>query len=473
MTKLDFMCLIPLLIVASAPVIIMLTITISRNLKVIYVFSLFMFAAAFLSLFFIAPDVPHRIEPLLVIDNFSLVFLGALLCVCMLITIISYVYLTQHGGQREEYFVLLFVATLGACVLVTASHFVTFFIGLETLSISLYVLIAYVKHRDYSVEAGVKFLVIASLSTAFLLFGMALVYAATGTMSFSSLTSYFSRSEIPPLIIIGIGMMLVGIGFKLALVPFHMWIPDVYQGAPAPVTTFIATISKGSVLAISIRFFYAIRGSHSETLIVIISVISVVSMFAGNLLALNQTNFKRLLAYSSIAHLGYLMITLLTGTELGIQAAVFYMISYMITTVGAFGIISLLSVCESEAENTEDLRGLFWKNPWIALVLSLALLSLAGIPLTAGFIAKFYVVLAGIRSGLWILVISLIINSVISIYYYLRIIKIMFTESESTEHIRLSFTGNLVLVIVVIGILLLGIIPSFLSEIINRFSAII
>ena len=267
-------------------------------------------------------------------------------------------------------------------------------------------------------------------------------------------------------------MMLVGIGFKLALVPFHMWIPDVYQGAPAPVTTFIATISKGSILAISIRFFYAIRGSHSETLIVIISVISIISMFAGNLLALNQTNFKRLLAYSSIAHLGYLMITLLTGTELGTQAAVFYMISYMITTVGAFGIISLLSVCDSEAENTEDLRGLFWKNPWIAIVLSLTLLSLAGIPLTAGFIAKFYLVLAGIRSGLWILVMSLIINSVISIYYYLRIIKIMFTESESPGHVRLSFTGNLVLAIVVIGILLLGIIPSFLSEIINRFSAI-
>jgi NADH-quinone oxidoreductase subunit N len=472
MTKSDFLCLLPLLIVASAPVIMMLTITVSRNLKVIYGFSLIMFTAAFLSIIFIMPDIPHRIEPLLVIDNFSLVFLGALLCVCLLITVISYVYLTQTGGQREEYFVLLFVATLGACVLVTASHFVTFFIGLETLSISLYVLIAYFRHRDYSVEAGVKFLVIASLSTAFLLFGMALIYASTGTMSFTGIASYFTRSVLSPLLITGVGMMLVGIGFKLALVPFHMWIPDVYEGASAPVTTFIATISKGSVLAISIRFFYAIRGFHSESLIVIISVISVVSMFTGNLLALNQTNFKRLLAYSSIAHLGYLMITLLTGTESGTQAAVFYMISYMITTVGAFGIISLLSYCDSEAENTDDLKGLFWKNPWIAIVLSLTLLSLAGIPLTAGFIAKFYLALAGLRSGLWLLVMSLIINSVISIYYYLRIIKIMFTESESREQVRLSFTGNLVLAVVVIGILILGIIPSFLSEFINRFSAI-
>jgi NADH-quinone oxidoreductase subunit N len=162
MTKIDFLCLLPLLIVASAPVIMLLTITVTRNLKVIYAFSLILFAAAFLSLFFIVPDIPHRIEPLVVIDNFSLVFLGALLLVCLLITVISYVYLTQPGGQREEYFILLFVATLGACVLVTASHFVTFFVGLETLSISLYVLIAYVKHRDYSVEAGVKFLVMAS-----------------------------------------------------------------------------------------------------------------------------------------------------------------------------------------------------------------------------------------------------------------------------------------------------------------------
>jgi NADH-quinone oxidoreductase subunit N len=473
MTKTDFLCLLPLLIVASAPVIMMLAITVSRNLKVIYGFSLLMFAAALLSIFFILPDIPHRIEPLLVIDNFSLIFLASLIGVCMLITVISYIYLSQQAGQREEYFVLLFVAALGAGVLVTANHFVTFFIGLETLSISLYVLIAYVRHRDSGVEAGVKFLVIASLSTAFLLFGMALLYASTGTMSFSSIASYFSRSDVSPLIITGIGMMFVGIGFKLALVPFHMWIPDVYQGAPAPVTTFIATVSKGSVLAIAIRFFFAIRGYHSETLTVIISVVSVASMFAGNLLALNQTNFKRLLAYSSIAHLGYLMITLLTGTESGTQAAVFYMISYMITTVGAFGIISLLSVCEREAEDTEDLRGLFWKNPWIAIVLSLTLLSLAGIPLTAGFIAKFHLVLAGVRSGLWLLVISLVINSVISIYYYLRIIKIMFTESESAEHVRLSLAGNLVLAIVVIGILILGIIPSFLSEIINRFSSVI
>jgi len=470
MTKSDILCLAPLLIMATAPIIMMLTITISRNYKVIVGFSLFMFLAAFGSVFAIAPYAPVRIESLLIIDNFAILFLGTVICSSILITLLSYIYLNNHSGEREEYFIILFVAVLGASVLVTANHFITFFLGLETLSISLYILIAYLRHRDYSVEAGVKFLVIASVATSFLLFGMALLYAGTGTMSFSGIGSALETSGLSPLLATGFGMMLVGIGFKLALVPFHMWTPDVYQGASAPVAAFIATISKGSVLAVALRFFFGIHGYQYKILITAITILAVLSMFTGNLLGLRQNNFKRLLAYSSIAHLGYLLITLLTGTSYGLQAAVFYMISYMITTLGAFGIISMLSVCESEAENVEDLKGLFWKNPWIAVVLSLTLLSLAGIPLTAGFIAKFYLVLAGIRSDLWLLVISLIINSVISLYFYLRVIKVMFTPSETTGYVNLSFAGNLVLAIVVIGILFLGLLPSFLVEIIDRLA---
>ena len=317
-----------------------------------------------------------------------------------------------------------------------------------------------------------KFLVIASVATAFLLFGMGLIYASTGTMSFKDIAVSIGSSGLSPLLVAGFGMMLVGIGFKLALVPFHMWTPDVYQGAPAPVSGFIATVSKGSVLAIALRFFFEIHGYQYTTLVIIISIIAILSMFTGNLLALKQTNFKRMLAYSSIAHLGYLLITLLTGTAFGIQAAIFYLISYMITTLGAFGVISILSVYERDAEDIEDLKGLYWKNPWIAIVLSLTILSLAGIPLTAGFIAKFYLVLEGLKSGLWILAFSLIINTVISLYYYLNVIKTMFTASEKEKYISLPLAGNLVLVIVVIGILFLGILPSFLTEIIGGFSTL-
>jgi NADH-quinone oxidoreductase subunit N len=301
---------------------------------------------------------------------------------------------------------------------------------------------------------------------------MGLIYASKGTMDFKEVGASLTTSGLTPLMISGFGMMLVGIGFKLALVPFHMWTPDVYQGAPAPVTGFIATISKGAVLAIAIRFFFDINAYQYNTLVIIISVISVLSMFAGNLLALEQTNLKRLLAYSSIAHLGYLMITLLTGTSSGIQAAIFYLGAYMITTLGAFSVISILSVGERDAEDIEDLKGLFWRNPWIAIVMSLTVLSLAGIPLTAGFIAKFYLVLAGLKSGLWILAVSLIINTVISLYYYLRVLKTMFMVSEKDYKLSIPFIGNLVLAIIVMGILFLGILPSFLTEIIGAFSTL-
>ncbi len=473
MTKLDFLCLTPFLIIAGAPVIIMLIIIISRNFKAIYGLSLFMFLIAFLSLFIVMPRTTHSIDPLLIIDSYGILFLGIIYSAGILITVLSYEYLSKHGGEREEYFIILFVAVLGASILVVADHFISFFLGLETLSISLYVLIAFLKSRDYCIEAGVKFLVIASVATAFLLFGMGLIYAETGTMSFKEIAPVIDDKHLlSPLIIAGLGLILAGIGFKLALVPFHMWTPDIYQGAPVPVTTFIATISKGAVLAIALRLYFDIGGYKNGTLIIILSAISVLSMFTGNLLALKQTNVKRLLAYSSIAHLGYLLITLLTGTVSGIEAAIFYLIAYTITTLGAFGAISFLSVYERDADNIEDLKGLFWRSPWIAFLLSLAFFSLAGLPLTAGFISKFYLALAGIKSGLWVLVFSLVINSAISLYYYLRVIKSMFSVSEKMEKIRISPVIATILIIIISGILFLGVLPSFLTELITSFSSI-
>jgi NADH-quinone oxidoreductase subunit N len=461
------------MIIATAPIIIMLTVTISRNFKVVYGFSLFMFVAAFITLFFVMNEVPVIIKPLFIIDGYSILFLGLILIASFLITVLSYIYLRKHGGEREEYFIILFIAIFGASVLVISNNFVSFFLGLETLSISLYVLVSYLKYRATCIEAGVKFLVIASIATSFLLFGMALIYAATGTMNFKDLASGFTRPGASlPLLIAGTGMMLVGIGFKLALVPFHMWTPDVYQGAPAPISAFIATISKGAVLAIFLRFFVSIHGFKNDALFAAVSGIAVLSMFTGNLLALRQSNLKRLLAYSSIAHLGYLLITVLSGTPTAVEAAVFYLVSYMITTLGAFGIISILSVCDRDAEEIEDLKGLFWKSPWLAIVMTLTLLSLAGIPLTAGFLGKFYLVLAGMKSGLWILVISLIINSVISLYYYLRVIKMMFISSDEVRLDRYSLTTWMVLAFIGLAILLLGILPAWLINIITSIASI-
>lgn len=470
MTGQDFLTLTPFLILASAPIIIMVVISILRNYHVVYWFSVTSLLASFGSIFLIMPSVPYIIGPLFIIDAYSLFFLGLLIISALLVTLISYKYIQQCEGVKEEYYIILFISTLGAALLAVANHFVLLFLGIETLSISLYILIAFQRSKSSSIEAGIKYLILASVSSAFLLFGMALIYTAYGTMEFASIVKILENgSQLTPLVIAGFGMMMVGIGFKLALAPFHMWTPDVYQGAPAPVSAFVATVSKGAVMAVLIRFFFNLKGFDNEYLFIAISGLAILSMVLGNFLAIKQKNLKRLLGYSSIANMGYLIIILLTGTSKGIQASIFYLVSYFITTIAAFGVIALLSTKETEAENIEDFSGLFWKRPGIAIVFTLALLSLAGIPLTSGFIAKFYVILEGMNSALFVLVIALIINSVVGLYYYLRIITTLFSTADEVKLPAISFTGKFTLGILGAAILVLGIYPGWLIDIIVRF----
>lgn len=470
MTVTDFLSLMPLLIIATAPVMIMIVISVMRNYKVVYWFSIFSFLAAFSSVFTVIPLVPHMIDPLIIIDAYSLFFIGILLISALLVTLISYEYINQIEGVKEEYYIVLFTSTLGASLLAVANHFIIFFLGIETLSISLYILIAFQRRKSNSIEAGIKYLILASVSSAFLLFGMALIYVSFGTMQFSVIVKTLGiGSTLSVTVITGFAMMLVGIGFKLALVPFHMWTPDVYQGAPAPVSAYVATVSKGAVMAVFIRFFFNLGGFSNYYLFAAVSAIAILSMFVGNILAIRQKNIKRLLGYSSIANMGYLIIILLTGSNKGIQASVFYIISYFITTIGAFGVVTLLSTNEYEAEKIDDFKGLFWKRPGIALVFTLSLLSLAGIPLTSGFIAKFYIIFEGMKAGLLILVFSLIINSVIGLYYYLRIITSLFSPAGETRLPVLSVSGNITLAIVGASILILGIYPGWLIDLISKF----
>ncbi|HZK61934.1 MAG TPA: NADH-quinone oxidoreductase subunit N [Anaerovoracaceae bacterium] len=473
MTVTDFLCLAPFLILAIAPVVIMIVISVLRNYEVIYGFSIFSLLASFASIFFIVPAVPHSIEPLFIIDIYSLFFLGIITLSALLVALLSHDYIKQLEGVREEYYIILFTSTLGASLLAVSCHFILLFLGIETLSISLYILIAFRRSKDSSIEAGIKYLILASVSSSFLLFGMALIYTEYGTMQFNGIVSAISENnQMSPLVISGFALIMVGIGFKLGLVPFHMWTPDVYQGAPAPVTAYIATVSKGAVMAVLIRFFFNIRGYDNRVLFIVISGIAILSMFIGNLLAIRQQNIKRLLAYSSIANMGYLIVILLTGTNKGIQASIFYLISYFATTIGAFGVISLLSTSKYEAEKIEDYKGLFWKRPWIAIVFTLSLLSLAGIPITAGFIAKFYVIFEGMKAGLMLLVVSMIINSVIGLYYYLRIITALFSAANETKLPALSFAGNITLSLVALSILILGVYPGWLIDIIMKFVAL-
>jgi NADH-quinone oxidoreductase subunit N len=355
-------------------------------------------------------------------------------------------------------------------VLAASSHFVSFFIGLEILSVSLYTLIAYTRN-ELNIEAGVKYLVLAAASSAFLLFGIALLYGETGTMDLSLMASGAGAQGINNgMLLTGLALVLTGVGFKLAVAPFHMWTPDVYEGAPAPVTAFIATVSKGGVFALLLRYFIQIDVHAYPSLFRAVAFIAVVSMFAGNLLALLQNNVKRILAYSSIAHLGYLLVAFLAGGVMRVAAVTFYLVAYFITTLGAFGVITVLSGKERDADAMDDYRGLSRRRPWLALIFSAMLFSLAGIPLTAGFIGKFYIVAAGAGSALWPLVITLVVNSAIGLYYYLRIIVAVYAqpaEEEGSPVSPLSLTGTLVLAVLTILLLWLGVYPEPLMEMIH------
>ncbi len=432
MSKQDLLSIVPLFILTSASILILFSIAIKRNHKVIYLITTLSLLADFIYLATADGPLSWTVEPLFIFDGFGKFIFGLILITALAVTMLSYAYFEQREERKEEYYILLILATLGACTLVISKHFVSLFLGLEILSVSLYSMIAYLRKRERSDEGGIKYLIIAACSSAFMLFGMALIYYASGSMEFGAIGRYLSAyPTLPVIMIAGFGFVIVGIGFKLGIVPFHMWTADVYEGAPLPVTSFIATVSKGGVVALLVRFYTQVNGQQYDTLVTLFTVLVIASMFTGNFLALRQQNMKRLLAYSSISHLGYLLVAFLAGGPLGIEAVSFYLVAYFITTVGAFGILTYLSDKERDAELLDDFKGLFWSRPFTATAFSAMLLSLAGIPLTAGFVGKFYIVAAGIQSSTWLLVIMLVVNSAIGLFYYIRIIAIM-CEKQTT-----------------------------------------
>ncbi|GAA0547277.1 NADH-quinone oxidoreductase subunit N [Chitinophaga japonensis] len=478
MTFNDLLSLGPLLNIAGASVLAMLLVAIWRNHRLVYYFTVLAYLLALMSVVPVARLLPHEIPPLVVIDLFALFNSGAIVGSGLIIVLLSYNYFEEREERKEEYYLLLLLATAGALVLVISRHFMSLFLGLEMLSISLYGLIAYLRARERSDEAGIKYLILAALSSAFLLFGMALVYGFTGHMDFPGIGAYLRETEtLPVSVIAGFGLMLIGIGFKLGVVPFHMWAPDIYEGAPLPVTAFVATISKGGVLVLLIRFYQDVNGKEYTMLWWIMAIIAVISMFAGNWLALTQQNIKRLLAYSSIAHLGYLLVGFLSGAQSGLEAIAFYLVAYFVTSIGAFGVLIVMSSSVQDAETVEDYRGLFWRYPWVALVFTVMLLSLAGIPLTAGFIGKFYIVMAGVDGERWFLLIMLVINSVIGLYYYIRIIAMMFRTSETPlrTYIKpaLPLAGNITLGLLVVVLIGLGVYPTRMMQLIQEMMTLI
>jgi NADH-quinone oxidoreductase subunit N len=472
-TGADVVALLPLILPALAAVAIMVMVAFRRRHRPALWVALAGFALAWLSVLLATPaGASVQVTPLLVVDGYARFFMGLLLATAFAVAVLAYGYLDKRPGNSEEFYIMLLLATVGAEVLAASRHFATFFLGLELLTVSLYVLIAYLRTDALSVEAGIKYLVLAAVSSAFLLFGMALIYAQAGTLEFARMATSLDPRNV--LALSGLGMLVVGVGFKLAVVPFHMWTPDVYEGAPAPVTGFIATVSKGGMAALLLRYFLDVDIHAFGSLIVAISVISIASMLAGNLLALLQTNVKRILAYSSIAHLGYLLVAFVASGGNAAPAVMFYLVAYFVTILTAFGVVTVLSGPDREADALDDYRGLYWRRPWEAAVMTGALLSLAGIPLTAGFVGKFYILAAGVGSALWVLVITLVVGSAISLYYYLRIVVAMYLQPlVGPEPLRpmpapaVPAAGGAVLAILTLLLVWLGVYPAPLLSVIQ------
>jgi NADH-quinone oxidoreductase subunit N len=473
MTIDDIYLLYPLIILAATALVVMLSIALYRCHVLSALLTLCGIAASFAALVRAYPFLPRRIITLLIFDKYAFFYIGLILAASFIVVVLSYGYLKKREGNHEEFYILLLLAILGSAVLVSSSHFASLFLGLEILSVSLYVLIAYIRSRDNAIEAGIKYLILAAASAAFLLFGIALVYAELGTMSFAGIASKAAGTQ-NVFILAGISMIIVGVGFKLAVVPFHMWTPDVYEGAPVPVTAFIATVSKGAMFALLLRYFTLVDVHIYSPLFQIFTLIAIASMFFGNLLALVQDNVKRILAYSSIAHLGYLLVAFLASSTYAFTAVAFYLIAYFITTLGAFGIITVLSGSQREPDKIDDYHGLATRRPWLSFVFIAMLLSLAGIPLTAGFIGKFYIVRAGIGSSLWLLLVMLVINSAIGLFYYLRIVIAMFmrnagydSSEESATAPGISLADGTALAVLTFLLVWLGVYPGMIIDMIH------
>jgi len=468
--NLPFLALLPLSILAGTMALLMICLSLRRSHALTFYLTLAGLVASLGALLVVGPLGGERVGMLFIFDSLGFFYSALMLAGGLAVVILSYEYLEGRPGDVEEYYILLLGALLGALVLVASCHFASLFLGLEVLSISLYPLIAYRRTAPAHTEAGLKYLVLSGVSSAFLLFGMALIYGLGGTMDFSLMGQHMTGLKSgEPMALAGMVFLLVGIGFKIGLVPFHMWTPDVYEGSPAPVAAFIATISKGSMIGLLLRYFAGVNLSDHPRLFLVFAIMAIASMFVGNLLALFQNNIKRLLAYSSIAHFGYVLVAFLAAGPLKVAAVTYYLAAYMATTLGAFGVVAFLSGKEQDADAMEAYEGLGRCRPWLGGMLAFMFLSLAGMPLTAGFIGKIYVVAAGIDASLSGLVIILIVNSAIGLFYYLRVISVLYRQMgpEASSSVPAGKKASAVMIVLFALVFWWGIYPASLISLVR------
>lgn len=465
LTATHLLALTPLILVCVTAIVVMLGIAWRRHHTGITVVTVVGLNLALISLIGVWCMAPLA-TPMLVVDGLAIFAAVLILVAALACATLGHAYLEYYRGPREEFYLLLLCATAGGMVLAASTHLATLFFGLELLSMPLYGMLAYTYHERRSLEAGIKYLVLSAAATAILLFGMALLYAESGQLDFSGLATGLA-ADPGAWSLAGAALMLVGLSFKLSIVPFHQWTPDVYEGGPGPASTFLASASKVAVFVVLLRLVMAVPAFQGALLHDVLAVLAILTMLVGNLLALTQSNLKRLLGYSSIAHFGYLLTALVVSEGLAGEATGVYLVVYMLTTLGAFGVVTLISspYRGEDAAALHHYRGLFWRRPYLTAVLTVTMLSLAGIPFTAGFIGKFYIIALGVEAERWWLVAGVIIGSAIGLYYYLRVMVTLYLAEAGMQKrdapedwgVR---AGGVVVLGVALLIILLGIYPT-------------
>ena len=455
----------PIIAVVITVLVVMIAITIKRSHMVTGTITVVGLNIALVTLlgqmtgFIESGAIAPNAEQLFVIDNFAQFNMVIVLVCALACCTLSYAYLADLKDNKEELYLLMLLSTIGALLMVSAQHMASFFMSLEMLSVPLYGLLAYTYMRNRSLESGLKYLVLSATASATLLMGMAFIYAEVGSLAFKPISMVLGNIFESPLLILGAAMMMFGIAFKLSAAPFHMWTPDVYEGAPVPIATFLASVSKVAMMALAVRFLIDTSLLALPSVQMLLMVMATLSILVGNLLAVRQTSLKRLLGYSSIAHMGYVMIVIVSIGAAADSISSMYMAVYAFTSIGAFG----------EADELTHYQGLFWRRPVLTAVMTIMMLSLAGIPLTAGFITKLFAILAAVQGTNWFLAAMIILGSAIGLFYYLRVLLTLFKRPKQFIEFDVSGqwgirTGGIMVIAVTAIILFFGILPNSMIE---------
>lgn len=460
-------------LVGFAVLVILLDLFIERKgwLAIVSVIGLLVSAGFAIGLWNTSPQTIFN--GMLAVDNYAIFFKLLFLGIAILVVLASSDYVSRFKSFQGEYYALIMLSTLGMMLMASTTELISLFISLELVNLSLYALVTFLKDAR-STEASLKYLLLSAIASAVLLFGMALVFGFTGQTQLGEIARVIQTMApadilANPALILGIVLMVAGFGFKIAMVPFHMWVPDVYEGAPTPITAYLSVGSKGAGFAIILRVFYSafiLPNNLSLDWGLIFAILAAVTMTAGNILAIQQNNIKRMLGYSSIAQAGYVMVGLATvglspvSATVGQSSILFFLLSYSLTNLAAFiAIIAISNKINSDQIN--DFSGMGKRSPLMSLALTLGLISLIGMPPAAGFMAKFYLFGAAVQQNLLWLVIIAVLNSVISAYYYLRVVRMMWMgQPASDEKVEASGALKLALALSSLGVLLFGLVPA-------------